>query len=34
MIECTATVLESEQLPENGQVGLKHVAIDVILMLF
>jgi hypothetical protein len=25
---------KSEQLPEDGQVGPKHVAIDVILMLF
>jgi hypothetical protein len=27
-----ATILISEQLPEDGQVGPKHVAIDVILM--
>jgi hypothetical protein len=25
---------QSEQLPEDGKVGPKHVAIDVILMLF
>jgi hypothetical protein len=25
---------KSEQLPEDGQVGLKHLAIDAILMLF
>jgi hypothetical protein len=28
------TVSKSEQLPEDGQVRPKHVAIDVILMLF
>jgi hypothetical protein len=28
------TVSESERLPEDGQVGPKHVAVDVILMLF
>jgi hypothetical protein len=26
--------LKSEQLPEDGQVGPKNVAVDVILMLF
>jgi hypothetical protein len=31
---CSVTVPIREQLPEDGQVGPKHVAIDVILMLF
>jgi hypothetical protein len=33
-ILCSATVSKSEQLPEDGQVGPKHIAIVVILMLF
>jgi hypothetical protein len=33
-IQCSATVSESEHLSEDGQVGPKHVAIDVILLLF
>jgi hypothetical protein len=34
MIHCSSTVSKSEQLPEDGQVGPKHLATDVILMLF
>jgi hypothetical protein len=32
MILCGATVSKHEQLPEDSQVGPKHVAIDVILI--
>jgi hypothetical protein len=32
LMQCDSSL--SEQLPEGGQVGVKHVAIDVILMLF
>jgi hypothetical protein len=32
MIYCSETVTISEQLPEDGQAGLTHVAIDAILM--
>jgi hypothetical protein len=31
---CSATVSKSEQLPEGGQVRPKHLATDVILVLF
>jgi hypothetical protein len=34
MIQCGAAVSKHDQLPEYGQVGSKHVAIDVILMPF
>jgi hypothetical protein len=33
-IWCSAVVSKGEQLPEDGQVGPQHVAIDMILMLF
>jgi hypothetical protein len=34
MIYCSIAVSKSEQQPKDGQIGLKNVVIDVILMLF
>jgi hypothetical protein len=34
MIKCNAVISKSEQSPEDGRAGAKHVAIDVVLMSF
>jgi hypothetical protein len=34
MILCSEKASKNKQLPEDGQVSLKHVEIDAILMLF